>query len=151
MSEKKIKIEITTPERKVFSEEADQISIPTQMGEITVLPEHITLVAVLVPGELRILKDNEEILMAVAGGFIEVLPNKVTILADSAEHAEEIDEKRAEEARQRALELQKEKRFDDQEFAALSVQIEKELARLKVVRKKKYRNLPPKGSLRGSK
>ena len=142
--EKKIKIEITTPERKVFSEEANQVSIPTQMWEITILPEHIPLVAVLIPGELRILKDKEEVLMAVSGGFVEVLPNKVTILADSAEHAEEIDEKRAEEARTRALELQKEKSFDDQEFAALSAKIEKELARLKVVRKKKYRNLPAK-------
>ncbi|MCX6743848.1 MAG: ATP synthase F1 subunit epsilon, partial [Candidatus Parcubacteria bacterium] len=142
---------ITTPERKVFLEEAQQISIPTQMGEITVLPEHIPLVAVLVPGELRILKDKEEILMAVSGGFIEVLPNKVTILVDSAEHAEEIDEKRAEEARQRALGLQKEKRFDDQEFASLSAKIEKELARLKVVRKKKYRNLPPKGPFQDNK
>jgi len=149
--EKKIKIEITTPERKVFSEDADQVSIPTQMGEITVLPEHIPLVAVLVPGELRILKDKEEILMAVSGGFIEVLSNKVTILADSAEHAEEIDEKQAEEARARALELQKEKNFDDVEFAALSTKIEKELARLKVVRKKKYRNLPPQRPLSGNK
>ncbi|MFA5188849.1 MAG: ATP synthase F1 subunit epsilon [Patescibacteria group bacterium] len=140
--EKKIKIEITTPERNVFSAEANQVSIPTQMGEITILPEHIPLVAVLVPGELRIIKDKEEILMAVSGGFIEVLPNKITILADSAEHAEEIDEKRAEEARVRALELQKEKSFDDQEFAALSAKIEKELARLKVVRKRKYKKLP---------
>ncbi len=142
---KKIKIEITTPEREVFSDEADQITIPTQAGEITVLPEHIALVSVLNPGEIKIIKDKQEILMAVSGGFIEVLPNKVTILADSAEHAEEIDEKRAEEARQRALDLQKEKKFDDVEFAALSVKIEKELARLKVVRKR-HKNLPPTSS-----
>ena len=141
---KKIKFEITTPERNVYSEDVDQVTIPTKEGEITVLPGHIPLVASLVAGELIVVKDKEEISMAVAGGFIEVLSNKITVLADSAEYAEEIDETKAEEARKRATEMLAEKRFDAEEFAALSAQIERELARIKVARKKKYRKLPGK-------
>jgi len=141
---RKIKFEITTPERKVYSEDVDQVTIPTKEGEITVLPGHIPLVAALVPGELVVLKDKDSISMAVAGGFIEVLANKVTVLADNAERAEEIDEQRAEEARQRAKKLLEEKRFDAEEFTVLSAKMERELARLKVARKKKYRKLPNK-------
>ena len=136
---KKIKFEITTPERTVYSNEVDQITIPTKKGEITVLPGHIPLAAALLPGELRAVKDGEEIVMAVAGGFIEVLPDKVVILADSAEHAEEIDEAAAEEARARAQKLLTERRYDAEEFASLTATLERELARLKVARKKKYR------------
>lgn len=144
MSDKKIQFKITTPEREVYNQQVDQVTIPTTKGEITVLPDHIPLVAVLAPGELKLVKDKEEISLAVAGGFIEVLPNKVTILADSAELAEEINEEAVEKARQQALALQKEKRFDAEEFASLAAQIERELVRLKVARKKKYRNLPNK-------
>ncbi|MFA5076402.1 MAG: F0F1 ATP synthase subunit epsilon [Patescibacteria group bacterium] len=139
----KIQFKITTPEKTVYDQLIDQVSIPTKMGEITVLPNHIPLVAALLPGELRIIRDKEETVMAVSGGFVEVLPNQVTILADTAERAEEIDVERAQEAHQRAQKLLTEKRADAESFAALSAKIEKELARLRVARKKKYRNLPP--------
>ena len=142
MSDKKLQFKITTPEREVYNGQVDQVTIPTRTGEITVLPEHIPLVAILVPGELVIKKDKEEISLAVSSGFIEVLPDKVTILADTAELAEEINEQAVEEAHKRALDLQKEKRFDAEEYAALAAQIERELVRLKVARKRKYRNLP---------
>lgn len=142
MADRKIKFEITTPEKKVHSDEVSQITIPTIEGEITVLPGHIPLVAALKAGELRVLKNQEETAIAVSDGFVEVSPNKVVVLADSAERAEEIDEKRAEEARQKAQKLLTEKKFDSAEFAYLSAKIEKELARLRVVKKKKYRNLP---------
>jgi len=142
MSNKQLQFKITTPEREVYNQLVDQVTIPTRTGEITVLPEHIPLVAILVPGELVIKKGKEEVSLAVSSGFVEVLPDKVTILADTAELAEELDEKAIEEAHKRALELQKEKRVDAEEYTALAAQIQKELARLKVVRKKKYRNLP---------
>ncbi|MBT4277225.1 F0F1 ATP synthase subunit epsilon [Candidatus Falkowbacteria bacterium] len=129
--------EIVTPEKTVLKDEIDQITIPTQDGQITVLPGHIPLVSVLVPGEIITKKGKEEVTMAVSGGFVEVLVDKIVILADTAERAEEIDEKRAEEARKRAEELRKKKSGDAREFAALSAQIEKELARLKVVRRRK--------------
>ena len=143
----KIKFEITTPERIVYSDEVDEVVLPTPMGEIGILPHHIPLVSLLSAGELRIKKGGELICVAVSGGFIEVRPDKVTVLADTAEHAEEIDEVRAEEARKKAEGLVKEKRVDAAEFAALSAKIEKELARLKVVKRRRrepHRPPPPK-------
>jgi len=139
MSEKYIQFELITPERKVISKEVAQISLPTQEGEITVLPGHIALVAILVPGELRVLRDDQEDLVAVSGGFIEVQPNKVTVLADTAERAEEIDEQRAEEALERAKKIVAEKSDDVELYVA---QLEKEFARIRVVRRrKKYKNI----------
>lgn len=138
MAEKNIRFELTTPEKIVVSEEVGQITLPTQEGEITVLPGHIALVAVLVPGELRILKNNQEELLAVSGGFIEIQPGKVTVLADTAERADEIDEQRAEEALARAKKIVAEKTDDVEIYVA---RLEKEFARLKVARKNKYRNI----------
>jgi F-type H+-transporting ATPase subunit epsilon len=132
----KIKFKIVTPEKTVFEEEIDQVTLPTQEGEITVLPNHIPLISVLSPGELVIKKDNEEIDMAVSGGMIEVRNNEIVILADTAERAEEIDLKRAEEARARAEKLKDEKiRMDETEFATAAAIFEKNLARIKVARK----------------
>ncbi|MFA6285345.1 MAG: F0F1 ATP synthase subunit epsilon [Parcubacteria group bacterium] len=132
----KIKFKIVTPEKTVFEEEIDQVTLPTQEGEITVLPNHIPLISVLSPGELVIKKDNEEIDMAVSGGMIEVRNNEIVILADTAERAEEIDLKRAEEARARAEKLKDEKiRIDETEFAIAAAIFEKNLARIKVARK----------------
>ena len=142
MSEHKNKInfKLATPERVVFkSEEVDQITLPTMEGEITVLPNHVPLIAVLKPGEVFIKGGKEEIALAVSGGFIEVLADKVVVLADTAERAEELDLERAEQARKRAQDALKEKRVDAKEFAALSSQIEKELARLRVAKKYSYK------------
>ncbi|MDD5040134.1 MAG: F0F1 ATP synthase subunit epsilon [Patescibacteria group bacterium] len=140
----KIRFEITTPERTVFSDEVDEVILPTPQGEIGVLPNHIPLVSLLSAGELRIKKGGETIYMAVSGGFLQVRPDKVVVLSDTAERAEEIDETKADEARKRAQELVKEKRVDASEFARLSAKIEKELARLKVARKRRNpRQQPP--------
>jgi len=135
----KINFEITTPERKVFSDQVDEVILPTPNGEIGILPNHIPLVSLLSPGELRIKKGDEVNYLAVSGGFIEVRPDKVVVLADTAEQAEEIDEAKAEEARKKAQGLLEEKRVDATEFAALSAKIEKELARLKVAKKRRRR------------
>ena len=69
----KIKLQLTTPERKVFEDEVDQITLPTKDGEITVLPHHIPLVSILVPGMATIIKDGVESYLAVSGGFIAAL------------------------------------------------------------------------------
>ncbi|MCX6741062.1 MAG: F0F1 ATP synthase subunit epsilon [Candidatus Parcubacteria bacterium] len=140
----KIHFEIVTPERVVLKEEIDQITVPTKQGEITVLPNHIPLIAALKPGVIEIKKNDGKTIdhLAVSGGFIEVLPTKVVILADTAERAEEIDEKRAQEAYNRAQKLMTEKQVDAQEYALVAAKIEKEMARLKVVRRRKSRNLP---------
>ncbi len=141
MADKYIQFEIVTPERIVLKEQVVQVTVPTKEGEITVLPNHIPLVAVLVSGviEVRTPKGDIEV-MAVSGGFIEVLKDKVVILADTAERAEEIDLKRAEEAQKRAEDLKgKETRYDREQFARLSALIEKELARTRAA--KRYRRL----------
>lgn len=139
----KINFEITTPERIVYSDQIDEVVLPTPNGEIGILPNHIPLVSLLSAGEIRVKKGSDVIYMAVSGGFIEVRPDKVMVLADTAEHAEEIDEAKAEEARKRAQELSKEKRADAREFAALSAKIEKELARLKVAKRRRRIKEPP--------
>ncbi|MFH0951917.1 MAG: ATP synthase F1 subunit epsilon [Patescibacteria group bacterium] len=134
-----LKLTITTPERIIFDDTIDQISLPTTTGEITVLPHHIPLISLLQPGEARIIKGAEEIVMAVSGGFIEVQPQHVTVLADTAERGEEIDEDRAETARKKAEQLLLEKKADSVDYAALQVKLEKEMARLRVVRRHRYR------------
>lgn len=131
----KINFKIATPERVVFKEDVDSVTLPTRDGEITVLVNHAPLISVLKPGEIRIRKNDQEIILAVSGGFIEVLSTKVVVLADTAERSEEIDVTRAEAAIRRAEALRSERAVDSREFAALSAQIEKELARVKVGRK----------------
>ncbi|MBT4121580.1 ATP synthase F1 subunit epsilon, partial [bacterium] len=129
-------------ERIVFEEKIDQITLPTKMGEITLLPNHLPLVSTLIPGEILFKIDKEEIPMVVSGGFVEFNNNTLTILADTAEKVEEIDEKRAEEGRQKAKELlDKKQDMAEVDFVALSSQMEKELARLRVIRK--YKKLKP--------
>ena len=150
---KQIKLKIVTPEKILLQDEVAQISVSTALGQITILPNHLPLVAKLVSGEIIVKKiadpehsrgnNHEEDLMAVSGGFIEVLPDQVVILADTAERAEEIDEARAEEAIKKAEELRKEKIVDAEQFALFTAQIEKELARLKVARKYKRQRTNP--------
>jgi F-type H+-transporting ATPase subunit epsilon len=145
MSENKIiHFEIVTPERVVLKEEVLQVTVPTRNGEITVLPNHIPLVASLQSGVIEIKKkDGTPEVMSVSGGFIEVLKDKVVILADTAERAEEIDEKRAEEAKERAEKIKKEAvHRDDIDFAGMSAIIEKELARTRAAKRwKRLKNL----------
>ncbi len=138
---KKFKLKIVTPERVVLSDEVSQVSVETKLGQITILPNHLPLVAELAPGEIVVKQDGEsEDWMAVSGGFIEVLPNQVVILADTAEYAEEIDEQRAEEAKKRAEKLLKEKLTDSEDYAMVAAKLQKELARLKVVRRRKHKS-----------
>lgn len=127
---------IVSPERVVFEDDVDQVTIPTKDGEITVLPNHLPLVASLQAGELVMKKGTAVIPMVISGGFVEVQPQSyVVVLADTAEKVEEIDIQRAEEARQRAGALMKEKVTEATDYAALAAKMEKELARLKVARK----------------
>ena len=99
-----MRFEIVTGERIVYSDEVDSVVAPGAAGELGILPHHAPLLTTLGPGELRVTKDGQEQSMAVTGGFLEVLGNTVTVLADTAEHVEEIDEERAREAMRRAEE-----------------------------------------------
>ena len=118
----KLLFEIVTAERLVSSQEVDVVVAPGVEGELAVLPHHAPLLTSLRPGEVLVRNDGEETYIAVSGGFLEVMPDKVTILADAAERAEEIDEQRAEEAFRRAQERIKSAPADvdlDRELASM--------------------------------
>jgi len=131
------KFEIVSPERVVLKTTARQVSVPTVDGEITILPFHIPLVALLKTGVIEVvLEDGGRDVMSVSGGLVEVLADKVVILADSAERAEELNETVIEAARKRAEELKSQvQRQDDVEFARLSALIERETARSRALKR----------------
>src|SRR5947209_10345380 len=124
-------VEIVTAERELYSGEADLVSAPGSEGRLGILPRHAALLAILAPGELRIKLAGAEEPLFVSGGFIEVYENTVTVLADTAEHAEEIDQARAEEARRRAQE-RLEQTQSEQERAELLGALERAMSRLRV-------------------
>lgn len=132
-----IQFELTTPERVVVKTAYDSITIPTQEGEITVLPGHIPLVANLAPGVLTVRKGKDEEYLAVSGGFIEFQQgDRLIVLADTAERAEELDLQKIEEARARAEKLLSEKRHaEDISSVSAVAALERELARIKVVQR----------------
>ncbi|OGH68665.1 MAG: ATP synthase F1 subunit epsilon [Candidatus Magasanikbacteria bacterium RIFCSPHIGHO2_01_FULL_47_8] len=135
----KLKLKIVTPEKVLLDAEADSVSCPTQMGEITILPNHIPLVASLAPGEMKIVENGSARHMAVAGGVVEVRrQNEIVVLADAAEAEEEIDIKRAEEAKARARKVMAEKTLSEEEYAATAAALEKALTRLRVARRKRH-------------
>ena len=126
-------LEIVTAERTVLSDDVDQINAPGAAGRMGVLPRHEPLMTMLVPGELTIIKQGQRTPFAISGGFMEVLPDRVTILADTAERADEIDEARADAARKRAEELLQNRR-SEQESVLAEAQLRRALVRLRVAR-----------------
>jgi F-type H+-transporting ATPase subunit epsilon len=133
-----IHLEIVTAERVVLSDDVDQVNAPTRDGRIGILPRHMPLLTILEAGELDIIKGGVRTPFAVSGGFMEVLPSRVTILADTAERADEIDEARAEEARRHAEERIAQRR-SDQELALAEAELRRAMVRLKVAQLKKTR------------
>jgi len=109
-----LKLDIVTAERIVYSADVDVIIAPGAEGQLGILPHHAPLMTILQAGELVVRKGGQEDTLAISGGFLEVRPDRVIILADSAERAEEIDAARAEAARKRA-----EERLKDRGAAAL--------------------------------
>jgi len=134
----KLNLEITTPERTVYKEEVDSVTVPTAEGEITVLPNHASLVGLVVPGALTVRVGNDEKYLAVSGGAIEIMPgSRCIILTDSADRAEDLVVEEIEKAKARAMAAYEEaKGKDDVAYADASVHLERELARLKVARKR---------------
>jgi len=137
-----LKFRIVTPERVVFEDDVNQVSLMTRDGEVTILPHHIPLVSIVQAGELRYKKNDEEKFIAVSGGFVEVrADNTVTVLADTAEHAHEIDITRAETAKAKAEKLMMESRNKaDVDFVSIQANLEKALNRVKTANK--YKRLP---------
>ncbi len=139
MPNHKLKFKLVTPETTVYSGEVDSASIMTQMGEITVLPNHVPLIGILKAGEMRLMGGGTETFLAVTGGYVEVHgDNTITVLADAAERAEHIDEDRAQRAKDRAEKMLQEKDFaNDIEFAALQAALERSLSRIKIARRRR--------------
>ncbi len=127
-----ILLEIVTPERMVFSEEVDSVTLPGSEGELGVLPHHAPLVSTLGIGELKIRRGGEEELFAIAGGFLQVRPDKVVVMAETADMASEIDLERAQQARadaEKALESGFEEGAD---LAAARAALQQALLRIRV-------------------
>src|SRR6266567_1195102 len=124
-------VEVVTAERELYNGEADMVSAPGAEGRLGILPSHAPLLTFLKPGELRIVLHEAEEPLFVSGGFLEVFNNTVTVLADSAEHAEEIDQARAEEARRLAQDSLAQAQSNT-ERADLQGALERAVARLHV-------------------
>ena len=133
------KLEIVTAERQVYSDDVTTIIAEGIEGQMTVLPKHAPLITMLKPGALIIRKDGDEMMMAITGGFLEVRPEKVVILADACERSDEIDIERAIAAKQRAEERLKTLAPDiDQSRAEAALR--RSMARLQVA--EKHRKMP---------
>lgn len=148
MSTKQLKLKIVTPERLVLEEMVDQVSMPTTLGEITVLPDHIPLITGLASGDVVALMKGEHVPMAVVGGFVEVKKGEgnvteVAILADFAEHVSELHDEKIEKAKARAEELKKlMENKEHVDFEHFEAELERSLTRVKIAdkwRTRKYR------------
>ncbi|MDO8530811.1 MAG: F0F1 ATP synthase subunit epsilon [Dehalococcoidia bacterium] len=131
-----IRFELVTAERIVFQDDVDVVIVPGVEGELAVLPRHAPLLTVIQPGEIRLRKKGEESSIVVTGGFLEVRPDKVTVLADAAERAEEIDASRAEAAMKSAEERMKGKLAPEDLRLAESA-LRRAVVRLKVARRRR--------------
>lgn len=135
-------LRLVTPDRPLFEGEVRQVTLPAVQGEVTVLPNHVPLVTPLGSGELRaVLADGTVTPWVVSGGVAEVSGGSVVVLAEAGEHVEELaDEAVLEEAHRRAQEaLANANRMDEEEVATVAAALERELARLRAVRKYKNR------------
>ena len=134
-----LSVEIVTIERRLLTEEGvDEVIAPGVEGELAVLPRHAAFMTMLNAGELILKKGNEEIPFAVTGGFFEVLDDKVIVLADAAERADEIDVQRAEQARERAR-LALERRESTEDLAVAAAALQRAMIRLRVAEQRRRR------------
>ncbi|MBI5303819.1 MAG: F0F1 ATP synthase subunit epsilon [Chloroflexi bacterium] len=140
-----IRLDIVTVERLVFSADVEYVSAPGIDGVLGILPHHAPLITALTEGELRYKKGNEELSFAIGGGFMEVRPEKVTVLADSAERADEIDEMRAQQARARAEQALKEKPASDVDAVRLERAVRRADIRLRVAKRRRSGREPSAG------
>src|SRR6266436_5106514 len=130
-----LRLEIVTPETKAYSEDVDMVTLPGSEGELGVYPQHVPVLTTLKPGELRILKNGQETLMAVGEGFVEIKADAVSILTDMALESEKIDATAAEAAVERAKAAMKEDQTPEQ-VAAIQASLQKALAQLHVKRRR---------------
>ena len=131
----KLELEVVTPDRLVAKETVDIVMAVGALGEFGILPNHIPFLTTLQPGELRYRKDNQLEYLAVTGGFAEVSNNKVTILAEAAERAREIDIDRAKRARERAEKRLAQAKTEAIDYLRAEAALKRSLVRLSIVEK----------------
>jgi F-type H+-transporting ATPase subunit epsilon len=131
-----LKLEIVTPDAKVYSEDVEMVTLPGVEGEMGIFPMHVPLMTQLAAGEVIARKAGHDYFLAVGDGFVEVTGERVSILTDMAIKAENIDEAKAEEARRRA-EARLAEKIDDEEAAMVSAALAHSLAQLKVKRRQR--------------
>lgn len=131
-------LEIVTPEARTFSGEAQMVVVPGVEGELGILPDHMPLMTQINPGELRITTSEGEQYLAVGSGFLEVLPDRVSVMTDMAVAEGEIDEKAAEEAVAKAQKEIAEKALAGEELAFVQSALLKSLAQLHVKRRSRH-------------
>lgn len=136
-----ILLEIITPEEIVYSDKVSEVLIPTDKGELGILPNHVSLFAKIAPGELTVKKGSSKQIVAITGGFLEVSNNKITILADHAIRAENIEVAKALEAKEKAEKLLKEK-TTERDMIILEGQLRRALLELKIASKHKLKGAP---------
>jgi F-type H+-transporting ATPase subunit epsilon len=114
----KIRLKVVTPTRLLLDEEVDEVTAPGALGEFGVLPNHIAFLSLLEPGEMSYRQGPSKYFFAISGGYAEVLDNTMTVLANSAEYADEIDVESARQRKERAEKQMQQFNPDDQEFIA---------------------------------
>lgn len=133
-----IQLEIVSPERRAYADEVDMVIVPGIDGELGILPHHTRLLSALGTGELRIKKAGTEQLMLISGGFVEVRPDRVVVMADLAERSDEIDEAKAVEARKRA-EAELEQTRDPVDIARVRAALQTALMRERIATRRRSR------------
>ena len=133
-----LQLEIVSPERRAYTDEVDMVIVPGIDGQLGILPHHTRLISVLGVGELRIKKGGTEESLLISGGFVEVRPDKVIVMADLAEHSGEIDEARAAEARKRA-EAELEQASDPVDIARVRDALQTALMRERIATRRRSR------------
>ena len=139
-------LEIVTPERLAYSDEVDMVLVPGVDGELGILPHHAPLVSLLGLGELRIRKGADEESFAIVGGFLQVRPDKVVVMAETADLASDIDLERAQEARRDAERALESGFHEGADLSAARAQLQQALLRVRVAERRRYREGPRRGA-----
>jgi F-type H+-transporting ATPase subunit epsilon len=131
-----LKLEIVTPEAKIYSEDVEMVTLPGIEGEMGVYPMHVPLMTQLTAGELVVRQGGQNHFLAIGEGFVEITGERVAVMTDMAIKADDIDETKAEEARKRA-EARLQETLTDQESATVQASLMHSLAQLKVKRRQR--------------
>jgi len=135
----KLTVDILTPQSQIYSGEADEVLIPTDKGQIGILPGHVSLLTQILPGELMVKNGNKIESIAILGGYAEINENHINILGDYAVRAEDIEVAKAEQAKVKAEKMKQEK-ISQEDLANIEADLRRSLLELKVAERRKRRN-----------